>query len=108
MIYICGRAFFLGGGDSFWAARIGEFFREEKHKGIGEESNCNQGCPGMLLVILGIITHIRFLRAFVSGYLIVLLIFVWTKRATICFVEVGYLPVCLVLILDVIYVFGSI
>ena len=43
---------------------------EEEHKGIGEESNCNQGCPGMLLVILGIITHIRFLRAFVSEYLI--------------------------------------
>ncbi|RVW86771.1 hypothetical protein CK203_042767 [Vitis vinifera] len=26
-------------------SRIGEFLREEKHKGIGEESNCNQGCP---------------------------------------------------------------
>ena len=91
------------------ALGLGEILRifEEKHKGIGEESNCNQGCPGMLLVILGIITHIRFLRAFVSGYLIVLLIFVWTKRATICFVEIGYLPVCFVLILDVINAFGS-
>ena len=27
---------------------------KEKHKGIGENSNCNQGCPGMLLVTLGI------------------------------------------------------
>ena len=43
---------------------------EKKHKGIGEESNCNQGCPGMLLVTFGILTHIRFLRAFVSEYLI--------------------------------------
>lgn len=30
---------------------------EEKHKGIGEESNCNQGCPGMILATLGILTH---------------------------------------------------
>ena len=43
---------------------------KEKHKGIGENSNCNQGCPGMLLVTLGILTHIRFLRLFVSEYLI--------------------------------------
>ena len=62
-IYV-GELFWLSGGDSFWAARIGEFLREEKHKGIGEESNCNQGCPGMLLVTLEIITRVRFLRVF--------------------------------------------
>ena len=44
---------------NFWGLEERRFFdrREEKHKGIGEESNCNQGCPGMILATLGILTH---------------------------------------------------
>ena len=64
-----------------------------------------QVCISLLLEFLPIFD---FFVCLIPEYLIVLLIFVWTKRATICFVEIGYLPVCLVLILDVINVFGSI
>ena len=64
-----------------------------------------QVCTSLLLEFLPIFD---FFVCLIPEYLIVLLIFVWTKRATICFVEIGYLPVCLVLILDVINVFGSI
>ena len=64
-----------------------------------------QVCISLLLEFLPIFD---FSVCLIPEYLIVLLIFVWTKRATICFVEIGYLPVCLVLILDVINVFGSI
>ena len=42
----------------FWGWKRGFLDRwEEKHKGIGEESNCNQGCPGMILATLGMLTH---------------------------------------------------
>ena len=34
-----------------------------------EKSNCNQGRPGMLLITLEILTHVRFLRVFVYDYL---------------------------------------
>ena len=64
-----------------------------------------QVCISLLLEFLPIFD---FFVCLIPEYLIVLLIFVWTKRATICFVEIGYLPVCFVLILDVINVFGSI
>ena len=64
-----------------------------------------QVCISLLLEFLPIFD---FFVCLIPEYLIVLLIFVWTKRATICFVEIGYLPVCLVLILDVINVFGSV
>ena len=64
-----------------------------------------QVCTSLLLEFLPIFD---FSVCSIPEYSIVLLIFVWTKRATICFVEIGYLPVCLVLILDVINVFGSI
>ena len=47
--------------------KIGGFLGETQRK--REMSNCNQGCPSMLLVILGILTHIRFLRVFISKYL---------------------------------------
>ena len=53
----------------------------------------------MLLVTLGILTHIRFLRAFVPEYLIYCWL-VWTKRATNWFVEIGYSLVCPVLDYD--------
>ena len=84
-----------------WVWRRGGIFRgrgdrlEEKHKGSGEKSNFNQGCLGMLLVTLGILTHIRFLRVFVSEYLIYCWL-VWTEGATNWFVEIGYSLVCLV------------
>ena len=64
-----------------------------------------QVCTPLLLEFLPIFD---FSVYSIPEYLIVLLIFMWTKRATICFVEIGYLPVCLVLISDVINVFGSI
>ena len=64
-----------------------------------------QVCISLLLEFLPIFD---FFVCLIPEYLIVLLIFVWTKRATICFVEIGYLHVCHVLILDVINVFGSI
>ena len=64
-----------------------------------------QVCTSLLLEFLPIFD---FSVCSIPEYLIVLLSFVWTKRATICFVEIGYLPVSFVLILDVINVFGSI
>ena len=64
-----------------------------------------QVCTLLLLEFLSIFD---FSVYSIPEYLIVLLIFVWTKRATICFVEIGYFHVCHVLILDVINVFGSI
>ena len=54
--YICEKKDFSGGQSTYWSLE-GEDRREEKHKGIGEESNCNQGCPGMILATLGILTH---------------------------------------------------
>ena len=75
LIYICERGKDRG-GDSFWSSTYWNFWgleerrffdrREEKHKGIGEESNCNQGCPGMILATLGILTHTWFFRVFDS------------------------------------------
>ena len=79
----CGRRFFFGekhvlesreggGGrknkqkEDFY---LGIIFRR-KMKDSQKPSHCNQGYPGMLLVTLGILTHIRFLRAFVPEYLI--------------------------------------
>ena len=41
----------------------GEAQRKQK------KSNCNQGRPGMLLITLEILAHIRFLRVFVYEYL---------------------------------------
>ena len=76
------------GGD-FWSDRL-----EEKHKGIGEENNCNQGCPGMILT--RILTHTWFLRVFVSEHLIYWWL-VWTERATNWFLEIGYSLLCPVL-----------
>ena len=35
-----------------------------------ERGDCSQGSSGTVLVILGILTHVRFLHVFVSKYLI--------------------------------------
>ena len=76
------------GGSFFdWERRFFDRL-EEKHKGIEEESNCNQGWPGMLLITLEILTHIRFLRVFVYEYLMYCWL-MWTKRATSCFIDIG-------------------
>ena len=47
----------------FWEG-LGRKAQEQK------KSNCNRVCLGMFLVILGILTHIRFLCMFVFEYLI--------------------------------------
>ena len=51
-----------------------------------EKNNCNQGCPGMLLITLGILTH--FFCVFVSEYSYIV---DWCERKgpQICCVEVG-------------------
>ena len=66
----------------------GGFLGEAQRK--REMSNCNQGCPGMPLVTLGILTHIQFLCVFVSKYLMYYWL-VWTERATNCFFDIGCL-----------------
>ena len=83
------RFFWEQGKRSFfyWEKRFFDRL-EEKHKGIEEESNCNQGWPGMLLITLEILTHIRFLRVFVYEYLMYCWL-MWTKRATSCFIDIG-------------------
>ena len=54
--------------------------------------------PSTFLVILGILTHVRFLHVFVSEYLIYCCL-VWTLRATNCSIEIGRSFVCPILIL---------
>ena len=54
--------------------------------------------PGTFLVTFGVLTHTRFLHLVVSEYSIYCCL-VWTERATNCFVEIGCLFVCLVLVL---------
>ena len=83
-----------GGGDSFFwvrgrigARRIGGL--EERHK-KRKKNNCNQGCPSMLLITLGVFIHIQSLNLVVSENSMYCWWLVWTKRATICFVEIGY------------------
>ena len=79
--------------------------REKIASSLAITTKVVQVCTALLLEFLSIFD---FSVYSIPEYLIVLLIFVWTKRATICFVEIGYLPVCLVLIFGVIDVFGSI
>ena len=45
-----------------WRRISEDFWRKAQTK--REKTNCNQGCPGMLLVTLEIITRVRFLRVF--------------------------------------------
>ena len=76
--------------ENFWGRRTEET----------EKSNCNQDCPGTLLVTLGVFIHIQSLHLVFSKNSMCCWL-VWTKRATICFVEIGCLLVCLVLIFGV-------
>ena len=66
MIYICGRAFFEGKEEIlFGAARIGGFSggkAQRNRKGV----IAAKVLPGAFLVILGILSHVRFLHVFVS------------------------------------------
>ena len=95
------------------AARIGglrEILRifGEKAQRSGKGAIATKAAQVCISLLLEFLPIFDFSACSIPEYLIVLLIFVWTKRATICFVEIGYLPVCLVLILDVINVFGSV
>ena len=54
----------------FWSSTHWRILCGRKAQTKREKTNCNQGCPGMFLVTLEIITHVRFLRVFfVSEYL---------------------------------------
>ena len=102
-----GAFFFIEGRDSLWSSTHWRIFggEEQRKRRRAIATKAIQVCFLLLLEFLFILD---FSVCSIPEYLIVLLIFVLTKRATICFVEIGYLPVCLVLILDVINVFGSI
>ena len=66
-------------------------FLESEEQRKWEKSNCNQGYPGMLFVTLGIFTHVRFFSVFVFLNIYCIIDFVWTERATNCFVDIGCL-----------------
>ena len=99
--------FFIEGGDPFWSSTHWRIFggEEQRKRRRAIATKAIQVCFLLLLEFLFILD---FSVCSIPEYLIVVLIFVWTKRATICFVEIGCLLVCLVLVLDVIDVFGSI
>ena len=66
--------------------------------------------PGAFLVILGILSHVRFLHVFVSEYLTYCWL-VWTLRATSCSVEICCLllyPILILIILCVMDAFRNI
>ena len=60
------------------------------------------------MLLLEFLPIFDFSACSIPEYLIVLLILCGRKRPQFCFVEIGYLLVCPVLILDVINLFGSI
>ena len=108
------EAFFIVGRDSFlvrsryWSLEREEeeertskkriFIWELSSEGRGKIASSQaiatkavQVCTSLLLEFLLIFD---FSVCSIPEYLIVLLIFVWTKRATICFVDIGYLCEC--------------
>ena len=86
-----------GEGDwqTYW--RIGEVLGEEEGEGKGAiATKAVQVCTPLLLEFLPIFD---FSACSIPEYLIVLLIFVWTLRATNCSIEIGRSFVCPILVL---------
>ena len=97
----------LKGGDSlggFLDGLCGKAHKNEKRVIAA------RGLPGAFLVILGILSHVRFLHVFVSEYLTYCWL-VWTLRATSCSAEICHLllyPILILIILCVMDAFRNI
>ena len=88
--YICEKRNSEGGW--FFRGILGWSLRKSTQE--REKGDCSQDCPGTLLVTLDVFIHIQSLHLVVSENSMYCWL-VWTKRATICFDDIGCLFVCL-------------